>query len=1072
MKLRKLLSGVLAACMIATMLPTAAFADEYAYTDSAIMAQEAADPEPAWNTDVIIANLHDNDSNKYHVADNEIFTGTGNPTVTKESEKDYYTVKLPAGKVRYHKSAENSNQNAYWVGIGVPYKAGATYCAGWAEETSGAPKIPSEQSLSAQSPISVGNSQYVMFYWNVGNPDHKYGYVTIKPSQQETKVEYLVDLRGVTPAEPTSITAHFSPDAATAKNAGISDAIDNTLWVETDEQTGGTYYTLKITKESKVLNTGCSAGRYKKFAVSFDNASQTKDFPLTSGTYTLELHKLLYNEKVLSQFGTSPQTSNFDANNPLSKDKVTESTTVSAKTSITIGSYAQDKDYDGKQETQDTGEESTYYQSGTKIDVPAAPATKPSSAGSKPFLGWKDVNSGTIYKVGEQITIGGSDIFITPVYGEVTITGVTANQELTASVTTHSDKESGTIALSGSIAQPSASGTTVTLNLTYSDSSIASRTETVKLTYTNGTLDVTPSLIDCYGVKYTVDITGVKLTATGVELEKTEDIPTTSSSGITNSADKSAVEDAIKNCKADLIENKQVNDALVSIAKSVNLTTELNKLGNDKAGYTGIEVVAFLDVKATGYNKTAGKKKMVLDIKPMYKYMAVGAGKTDKEIPNSKKELNTTINTNIDMEIGLPAGFITGNKAVVLHKGHTYDGTITNNILKFKNPDGFSEFIVSDSNPAEASRMIDSKTVYYDTLQDAVDSISDNAKAAEITLLKKPASTAIVKKDVQITITPASSLTLSDNEMSALLTCDESRTKDFKRQNKQGIFVFSTIQYYKVTVAKAPTAGKGTVAATPLTKIPHGHTVTVTVTPETGFVLDELTIIAAGTSVYPTVGNKKGTYTFKMPPADTSISYSFKPAPAEEDLICKPYTDLRTSDPYHVYIHAAIQNKIMTGISDTAFGQKTTLTRAMVAQILFAKENPSKPNLPVTTKFSDVKSGDWFANAVTWAANNHIVEGYVENGVSAFKPYQSISRQELVTMMYSYAKAMPVTGSLSAYPDWNTVAPWAQAQMLWAVQNGIVTGISENNALYLKPQNVTPREQAAVIFTKYFGYIK
>ena len=148
---------------------------------------------------------------------------------------------------------------------------------------------------------------------------------------------------------------------------------------------------------------------------------------------------------------------------------------------------------------------------------------------------------------------------------------------------------------------------------------------------------------------------------------------------------------------------------------------------------------------------------------------------------------------------------------------------------------------------------------------------------------------------------------------------------------------------------------------------------------------------------------------------------------------------------------------IMTGTARDRFDPDSTVTRAQLAQILYAMEN--KPESKAGS-FSDVPDGAWFADAVNWASGSRLVAGY---GDGRFGPNDPVTREQLIAVLYQHAgskeKTGTASGDLSAFPDAGSVSGYAVTPMKWDVGNVLIAGINGK----LVPQGATPRAQMAVI---------
>ena len=145
-------------------------------------------------------------------------------------------------------------------------------------------------------------------------------------------------------------------------------------------------------------------------------------------------------------------------------------------------------------------------------------------------------------------------------------------------------------------------------------------------------------------------------------------------------------------------------------------------------------------------------------------------------------------------------------------------------------------------------------------------------------------------------------------------------------------------------------------------------------------------------------------------------------------------------------------HELMNGVSAASFSPAEPMTRGMLAVVLHNLEG--NPGASYSGSFGDVGGNDWYAQAVQWAADNSIVTG-VSDGV--FAPNASITREQLVVMLYRYAGEPNAGGSLTGFSDSANVSSWAQQAMAWAVSSGIVGG--SNGAL--NPQSGATRAEVA-----------
>lgn len=245
----------------------------------------------------------------------------------------------------------------------------------------------------------------------------------------------------------------------------------------------------------------------------------------------------------------------------------------------------------------------------------------------------------------------------------------------------------------------------------------------------------------------------------------------------------------------------------------------------------------------------------------------------------------------------------------------------------------------------------------------------------------------------------------------------------------------------------------------------EGDQVTITVSPDEAYLLDDLTVTSGGKDVALT-DNGDGTYSFTMPSGDVAITATFAEDPNWEDP-ADPATDVSeifTDVPANHWAQAAIQyvydNGLMTGVSDTTFAPEATTTRAMIVSMLARMENVTSA---ADAGFTDVTASDWYATAVNWAAANGIVSGIGDN---TFAPNAPITREQLAAMLMNYAQwkgqDISARADLSDYTD--APSTWASEAVQWAVAEGLLAGVTDDQ---LQPQGQATRAQVAAIFERF-----
>lgn len=252
----------------------------------------------------------------------------------------------------------------------------------------------------------------------------------------------------------------------------------------------------------------------------------------------------------------------------------------------------------------------------------------------------------------------------------------------------------------------------------------------------------------------------------------------------------------------------------------------------------------------------------------------------------------------------------------------------------------------------------------------------------------------------------------------------------------------------------------GGVQVSPKNAVP-GTLVTVTPQPAPGYELATLSVLdqyGNEVDVNP-LGN--GNYSFKMPRSGVKVEATFYCTGSE---LCPTHhlSDVLVKAWYHDAVDYVVEHGIMTGTSATTFEPNTTLSRAMVAQILYNLEG--QPTVTGESTFTDV-SGHWAIDAITWAQKTGVVTGYENN---TFRPNQAVTREELAQVLYNYAQykkiTLPALGDLSKFPDGDKVSPWARTAMKWATGLGVINGYEDST---LEPGGDSTRAQAASILMNF-----
>ena len=188
-----------------------------------------------------------------------------------------------------------------------------------------------------------------------------------------------------------------------------------------------------------------------------------------------------------------------------------------------------------------------------------------------------------------------------------------------------------------------------------------------------------------------------------------------------------------------------------------------------------------------------------------------------------------------------------------------------------------------------------------------------------------------------------------------------------------------------------------------------------------------------------------------------------------EETFVNPFTDVAETDWFYDVVLQLAKDGIVNGMTETTFEPQGTLTRAEFATMLYRVSYA--PVVTGESTYSDVKTGDWYYDAVVWATEAGVVNGM---GDGTFAPNDNITRQEMATMLYRLAKAEKVEeDKLASFPDAASVADWAKDAMNWAVSTEIVNGSTHDDKVnYLDPTAMALRCQAAAVACRYLALSK
>lgn len=179
------------------------------------------------------------------------------------------------------------------------------------------------------------------------------------------------------------------------------------------------------------------------------------------------------------------------------------------------------------------------------------------------------------------------------------------------------------------------------------------------------------------------------------------------------------------------------------------------------------------------------------------------------------------------------------------------------------------------------------------------------------------------------------------------------------------------------------------------------------------------------------------------------------------------FQDVATDSWYFKAVNYVNAKGIMSGISQDTFAPNATLTRAMVAQMLYSLEGKPEAGAPA---FTDVAADAWYAKAVAWVNEHGIIYGV---GNETFAPDNPVTREQLALILSNYAKVKGYNTQsqgidLKSYADYSSISSWALDGMDWAVNSGLISGKVANT---LAPTDNTTRAEVATIMMQFMENI-
>ncbi len=258
---------------------------------------------------------------------------------------------------------------------------------------------------------------------------------------------------------------------------------------------------------------------------------------------------------------------------------------------------------------------------------------------------------------------------------------------------------------------------------------------------------------------------------------------------------------------------------------------------------------------------------------------------------------------------------------------------------------------------------------------------------------------------------------------------------------------------YEVTIEQSE---NGTVSVSP-ESAKEGDAVTITLTPDFGYELAQVTVADEDGDAIELTANADGTYSFTMPAGDVSVHASFA------DTWENPFSDVDAGDWFYEEVRLANLMGLMHGYPDGTFGPLGPITREEAATVMWNLLADGATGSPAAGH-DDVDQDGWCADYVNWAVENGIMQGY---SADDFGIGDALTREQFAAMIANTAGADLESVDLSVleqFPDADEVSDWARPVVAWAVENGVLNGVEmDDSSRELQPTRDLNRAEMAAM---------
>ena len=383
--------------------------------------------------------------------------------------------------------------------------------------------------------------------------------------------------------------------------------------------------------------------------------------------------------------------------------------------------------------------------------------------------------------------------------------------------------------------------------------------------------------------------------------------------------------------------------------------------------------------------------------------------------------------------------------------------------LEFTTQHGFSPFAVTTELPVATITGQDGVTTGYDSLQAAADA----AKSGDKIVLHSGGQHALqfsATKAIKIINQTGREVTVTFNGEDKTLANEKSESFSYTKpeptpeptptpSTSHGGGGSSRNNSYAVST---PKVDNGTVTINNGSTAKKGDTVTITVKPDAGYEIDKVTVTDSKGNSIAVTNKGDGKFSFTMPDSKVDVKATFVKAEVKPDQPSKTaFVDVPENSWYADAADFVAQRGLMSGVGENLFGGNQNTTRAMLMTILARMDG------------QDVTGGaTWYEKAMNWAKQTGVSDGTM--------PEVNITREQLATMLYSYAKLKGLDttqGGMAVreFNDYDSISSWAGQSMTWAVNAGILSGRGNNT---LAPTAGATRAEMAVMLQQFVGLME